>query len=291
MEKHGCVEPYHNPRMTEPFKHVIITRYFTRHSLNASDFEVRLGDVSGWLEERLILFKKYCLPSVIGQSEQNFTWLLYLDETTPTDYLRKIQDLIAGHDNFKVRMSRFLSIDDHVADVRAELQSDTRWVLTSRLDNDDGLHRDFIKNLQGQCRSEREFLNFPSGIIYYRDHTYLFRHRSNAFVSFCEPTDSLSTVICSKHLLVDQVAPLRQLTSPPAFLQVVHGNNRSNKPRGTRVHRMLALNGFEAIPELFTKTIEESDARITLENVTLAASWRLRDKLIQVARSIKHRSL
>lgn len=274
--------------VTAPFKHVMITRYFTRHSSNPSDFEARLGDVSAWLEDRLLLFKKYCLPSVIAQSVQNFTWLLYFDETTPKDHLQKVRELLAPYPNFKIHLSRLLSTEDHAADVRAEMDSETQWVLTSRLDNDDGLHREFIKNLQAQLQFEkREFLNFPSGIIYYRDHTYLFRHRSNAFVSYFEPAHDVSTVICSKHLFVERVAPLRQLVSPPAFLQVVHGRNRSNKPRGTRVHRMLALNGFEALTELFTNPIEESDAEITLENMTLATGWMLRDKMIEAARKIR----
>ena len=267
------------------FKHFIITRYCTRAVSDPKDFEARLGDMGEWLDRRLVLFERYCLPSIIAQSEQNFTWLLYFDETAPPDRLQKVRDLIAGHDNIEIRLAQLLSPEDHAADVRAACGPDISWVVTSRLDNDDGWHRDFAKNLHAQLRFEqREFLNFPFGIIYYRDRTYLYRHASNAFISFCEPVDQCLTVICSNHIYADRVARVRQLSGPPAFLQAVHGTNQSNKPRGSRVHRILALNGFEPMTQLFRDSIEESDSEILFENLTAATAWKIRDQIISLVR-------
>jgi hypothetical protein len=270
------------------FKHVVLTLYFGRQIDDHNDFARRLGNVGEWLENRLVLFKRYCLPSVIAQSNQDFTWLLYFDETTPRDYLRKIRDLIAGHENIKIRLGGLFTPKIHAADVRAELDPDTEWAVTTRLDNDDGWHRDFVKNLHEQLRFDRrEFLNFPTGIIYYRDRTYLYRHSSNAFLSFCEPADDLSTVICANHIFAGEVAPIRQLSGPPAFLQAVHGGNQSNKPRGIRVHRTMALNGFEALTELFSAPAAESDGDLLIENLTATPARMMRDRMIDFARSIK----
>ncbi|MGO9338925.1 MAG: glycosyltransferase [Terracidiphilus sp.] len=272
------------------FKHVVLTVYFGRQIDDPNDFARRLGNVREWLENRLVLFKRYCLPSVIAQSNQDFTWLLCLDETTPEDYLQKIRDLIAGHDNIKIRLGGLFTPKIHAADVRAELDPDTEWVVTTRLDNDDGWHRDFVKNLHAQLRFDRrEFLNFPTGIIYYRDRTYLYRHRSNAFLSFCEPADDFSTVICANHIFASEVAPIRQLSGPPAFLQAVHGRNQSNKPRGIRVHRAMALNGFEAMTELFADPKGERDRDLLFENLTATPARMVRDRMIDMARPVMRR--
>jgi hypothetical protein len=271
-------------------KHVIITRYFTRQTKDPNEVRAWRQNSAAWLENRLELFKKFCLPSVLAQSDQNFTWLLYFDEETPEAYLDQIRELIDGRQNIRIRLCGYFYDEDPAADVRAELDTNTKWVLTSRLDNDDGWHRDFVKNLQSQVRFEqREFLNFPTGIIYYRDRTYLFRHHSNAFVSFVEPADHVTTVLCKEHLLVNQVAPVRQLVGPPAFMQVVHGKNVSNKPRGMRIPRLLALNGFEAMSDLFTTPIVESDAEILFENITVSTAWMVRDWIIDRARRAKAR--
>lgn len=272
------------------FKHIVITLYFTRHFKDPNDFSKRLGNVNAWLESRLVLFKTVCLPSVLAQSQQSFTWLLYFDDSTPEDYLQRIRELIAGHDNIKLRLGGIFSPEIHAADVRAECGSDAEWVVTSRLDNDDGWHRDFVKNLHGQLRfDQREFLNFPSGIICYRDRTYLYRHSSNAFLSLCEPVDGCSTVVCCNHLFAEEVAPVRQLSGPPAFFQVVHGRNQSNKPRGFRVHRILGLNGFEAMTELFARPTGESDPEILFENLTLAPARMVRDRMVALVRLISRK--
>src|ERR1700677_1263076 len=101
------------------FKHVVLTQYFTRSIEDPGDLGRRLGNIAEWLENRLVLFKRYCLPSVMAQSNQDFTWLLYFDETTPEAYLRRIRDLIAGHDNFKIRLGRLFTPEIQAMDVRA----------------------------------------------------------------------------------------------------------------------------------------------------------------------------
>ena len=169
--------------------------------------------------------------------------------------------------------------------VKAALNDNTKWVLTTRLDNDDGWHRDFVKILHSNVTvGRREFLNYPVGLIYYMDNIYLYRHQSNAFISFMEPSDSFSTVWCGPHPYLSRIAPIRQLSSFPAFLQVVHGQTRSNKPRGVRVHRMLALNGFEAITQLFEGSADETDFSIVLDNMTSAMKWAARDRAGMIAR-------
>jgi hypothetical protein len=271
----------------DSFEHFVITRYFVRFNEKANDRDAKLRASPGWLENRLELFKKFCLPSVTAQSIQNFRWLIYFDEDVPANYLAQVRALTSVHKNIEIITCRFFNTELLVSSVRSYLDSNTKWVLTTRLDNDDGWHRDFVKILHTQLQFEqREFLNFPVGVIYYSDRTYLYKHPSNAFISFLERSDNFLTVWCGQHLYLDRVAPVRQLPTFPAFLQAVHSQTQSNKPRGVRVHRILALQGFEAMTQLFEQPSKETDLSILLDNMTSVAKWAARDRAIALIRAM-----
>jgi hypothetical protein len=271
------------------FQHIVITRYFVRFSESPADVQAVIKGNQSWLESRFEIFKAFCLPSVVGQSVTNFTWLLYFDVHTPQAYLDRVQGLIQDYPNIKIVLCEHFNDESRARAVHAELKTDTRWLLTTRLDNDDGWHRDFVKALQSELRFEkREFLNFPVGILYYSDKTLLYRHSSNAFISLLEPAEGFLTVWCGQHTELDRVAPIRQLPAFPAFMQVVHPGTRSNKPRGMRVHRLLALAGFEAMRGVWASPGEdrESDRAIALYNVTLFPLRSLRDSALTLVRRL-----
>jgi hypothetical protein len=270
---------------SDSFKHIVITRFWFRKSAVGRDSGPR--PEPAWFEGRRDLFKTYCLPSVVGQSTQNFTWHIYFDECMPVEYLDEIRRLISPYPNFQVRTLKAYEASLIQQDLLADIKGKTNYLLTTRLDTDDGWHRNFVKWLQSSVGDgQREFLNFPVGIIAYKNRLYLYRHHSNAFISLLEPTENPLTVLCAPHEQLSRFAPIRQLDSWPAFLQVIHGQNLSNKPRGVRVHRALALQGFEAIPELFKQPILESDAAIIFENATMNMAWRTRDSILAFAKAI-----
>lgn len=72
------------------YKHFIFTRFnegwLDNDRLTQSGKPVNT-DV--WLKERCKLFEKFCLPSMMYQSNQNFTWLILFDKRTPEDILLK----------------------------------------------------------------------------------------------------------------------------------------------------------------------------------------------------------
>jgi len=266
------------------FKHIVITRYWFPIAATRKD-DGSCSDAE-WFERRYELFKTYCLPSVLGQSEQEFIWIVYFDESAPYESVKQVKELLSAYPHFHVRtLSAFKS--SVIRDDLANFTHGFEYLLTTRLDNDDGLHREFIKRLHDAIRpGGREFLNFPVGLIACGERIYLYRHRSNAFISFFEPVEGALTVFCAPHEQLCYWAPIRQLEAWPSFLQVVHGTNLSNKPRGIRVHRTLALTGFEAIPNLFSFPMDESDAGITFENATMGLIWALRDRVLNVAKAL-----
>jgi hypothetical protein len=102
-----------------------------------------------------------------------------------------------------------------------------------------------------------------------------------------EPVQSPRTVWVVPHEKAPQIAPVRQLQQTPAFLQVIHGKNVSNKPRGTRIDARRALAGFEAIEALRGSGERETSTSIMLENATSGVLWKLRDWLISMAKPLR----
>jgi hypothetical protein len=271
--------------MSQRMRHFIITPFCVRRTFTGK-MQAELPP-DAWIEHRLRLFEDYCLPSVIRQSEQNFNWFIYFDDSTPTRYLEQMRSLIAPFSHISIKMCAFWESPTLIKHVRETLSEDTRWIITSRLDNDDGVHREFVSRLHEAARERREFLNFPCGVILYAGKCYLYRHPSNAFLSLVEPVDEMRTAWSIAHESAIQVAPVRQLSDVPGFLQVVHGQNVSNKPRGHRVRARVALRGFESLPILAEVGRTETAASILLENATTVPVWRLRDVLIVLAKRLR----
>jgi Putative rhamnosyl transferase len=167
-----------------PLQHFLLT-----------NFNVRLGwrkDARGapvlteeWMEHRWPLFETFCLPSVRGQSLQRFQWLVRLDASTADHHRQRFQWLIAGMPNVIPLWGgeSFRTAIDRLLDPPTEL------VLTTRLDNDDALHRDALARVQGSVSDfVPEFLNFPNGYRFVRADGQLYgvRHASNPFLSLVE---------------------------------------------------------------------------------------------------------
>jgi hypothetical protein len=152
------------------------------------------------------------------------------------------------------------------------------WVVTTRLDNDDGLHRDFVKKLQGRVRiGTTEAFDFPWGIVLANGVPYLSRQRSNAFISLSEPLIGLKTVTSVRHKEMSRRYQVRTVTNEPSWLQSLHGSNLSNKVRGWRIPRANLPEGLEVGEPL--PPDEKSAAGVFLENATLGAGRHVRDWL------------
>lgn len=77
------------------FEHFILTAFCVDIGAKKSgyDREKLLGE--DYLLRRLDLFQKFCFPSLYHQSNQNFKWLIFFDEETPTSIKEKIEELSA----------------------------------------------------------------------------------------------------------------------------------------------------------------------------------------------------
>lgn len=215
--------------------HCVITRFNVRPS--ASDTGKAL-DVS-WLESRFALFDRFCWPSMRHQTEQNFQWLVLFDAATP-EVIRQRIARYAEWPNFVPIYLQPGTPHSARASVEAYLQTLPDVLITTRLDNDDGLAVDYIEHVQRHASAtERTVVEFPSGYLWHRDRLYRDRQPHNAFTSLVEPlkalgTSAFTTIYSGSHTEVEQLGRVVCVSERPSWLQVVHGGNLANRPRGVR---------------------------------------------------------
>ena len=234
------------------FKHIVITRFnlvvknkndvisnvWTRDKNN------HLIQTEKWLQTRFSLFELFCLPSILNQSNLNFVWMVYFDSNTPEKYKEIVR-------NWEVTYKVFLAVykdsyDDFMNELSADIEKISEghnFIITTRLDNDDSLHKDAIDIIQknfvpihntpinllvGHCISvKRNIIEVAT----------LFKSEDGPFVSIIENKDNIATVYAIRHTdYVDNPAII-QVSDEPLWLQVIHENNMLNFTRG-RVHRV-----------------------------------------------------
>jgi putative rhamnosyltransferase len=216
--------------MTEKFTHLVLTRFNT--AVGYAPSRKRLD--SKWLESRLELFERYCFSSMAAQRGAIFRWVVFCDMQSPSW--------------FRARMASFeplvtpLYVDGSLTDERiastianAGLVS-TPYLITTRLDNDDGLASHHLATVQNAFHGQdREFVEFPVGIQLFRGHLYTVYWPSNPFLSLIEKVEEgnrFTTVCCVRHDQVRTAGRVRSLIRPPQWLQLLHDDNLGNTLRG-----------------------------------------------------------
>jgi len=251
--------------------HVILTRF----NLPSEGREKKIRQSPGWLENRFELFEKFCLPSIQNQSNQRFKWFIYFDQNTPEPFRSRALNIEKAYSNitlFWVAALRLKDINEQILSLKVH---DTSRVLTTRLDNDDALNKHFIATLQDQAIFSTEdsvtarkaiILNFTRGLVLCEKRVYSYSDTSNAFTSLLEPlSEDLQTIWRRQHNQLSLVGKIVQIEKPDMWMQIVHGNNVSNRIRGYRIlNRSLKLSYPFKV-----SNAKESKFYVRLENLTL----------------------
>lgn len=240
----------------------------------------------GWLEGRFDLFERYCLPSVASQTVGDFHWVIYFDIDTPAPFRARIEECRKVFP-FIAHFTPHFGAEGWPRSLREILgPPSTRWLVTSRLDNDDALAIDHVERLHTAMAEKppvRGSINFRKGLLLGGDRVYELDHLSNAFAHHVEPWDD-KAVTCRtvNHLKLAEFGPVRQIGGPPAWLQVVHGGNVSNKVRGRRISGAEARGLF---PDSVLGPLRPVSAvELGAENLVLAPLRNARDTVAALLR-------
>lgn len=214
--------------------------FLTRFNLPSPGMESLIRAKDGWLLDRVALFERYTLPSMAGQTAPGLRWVVYFDPESPGWLKERIDDWTADG-RLTALFAEEVSTERLLADlhritarVRGADTEDERDLLTTNLDNDDGLAVDFAERLQTAERGSADCVAVwvVNGLITAPGGVFLRTDRRNAFASVRTSWSAARTCWSEWHNLLGETMPVVELGGPPGWLQVVHGANVSNRVRG-----------------------------------------------------------
>ena len=212
--------------------------FLTRFNLPSGGMENAIRAREGWLRERVVLFEQYCLASMRQQVESDFSWIIYFDPASPQWLLEWIREV--NEDHIFVPVFRE-SVDDEAlrSDLRAVVGTPRARLLTTNLDNDDGLSKEFTARIRAAVSAlddRRHAVYVSQGLIKGSGQLYVRTDKNNAFCSVVESWQQPVSCWSNWHNLLGQSMPVHEIGGGPGWLQVVHGTNVSNRIRGRRVN-------------------------------------------------------
>lgn len=270
--------------------------------LNNPETPIRLNE--DYLETRFKLFEKFCFPSVVGQSNQNFKWLVFLDSQTPDSCKEKIEKYSEYSNLVPIYVEEFNSTTLRNA-ITNNLTDNPEYLITTNLDNDDAISRDYVKLVQKEF-NEQNFavVTFPHGYVWKEPSgkLYLREYLSNPFISLIESAKDFKTVYYIPHQdYVPKYAKaglIKPIKANPGWMQVIHGSNLRNRIEGMRKPRKKLFDNFSVNIE--KSFIEEDENRLFIglelplnycQSITLKMIRGVREKLEQIdqerAKSLK----
>lgn len=193
-----------------------------------------------WLTHRFNLFEKFCYPSVFNQSNQNFKWIVFFHSKTPEEFKHKINEYAKWENFIPVYLDDRYTIEKNKLAILENLSSQPKYLITSRLDSDDAISRNYIEIIQNDfAEQEFEFLNFSYGYVLNGNKLYIFKYLQNPFVSLVERVNTLSTngfksVLCADHTELYSHGKVKQIKTETGWMQIIHGKNNNNRVRGIR---------------------------------------------------------
>lgn len=277
------------------FEHYLITRFNLPIFFTLRNGNKVSACSEEYLEHRFELFEKYCLPSVAQQSNKNFKWLILFDVNTPqkfkdralawkqsfeeiypfyldlSDYKEIPTEYINLYNEYanKTNQQSFAEIDNYPGEfvqrvvspmfikncIKTLSSNVPDYYLTTRLDNDDAIHVDFIDSVQ------KMFLENQKVCLYNYRFGYGYDLRTKVvekgdfgnshFTTLVESSNNVfQSVFYWSHRYVGKFVQVVHLYNDlPMYVELIHDNNAGNK---YYVHYRWLLWGYRNFePSLF----------------------------------------
>lgn len=285
----NAAPPGSAPLTTAGIPHVLMTRF----NLATPGREATIRNRPDWLADRFDLFETFCLPSVAAQTVRDFTWIIYFDKDTPQVFQDRIKAL-QREVPFEAYFTGLFPASGWPRSLAEVLGRMPDTVLTSRLDNDDALACDYMERTAAAavgCRPDpRIGIVITQGHIRCATRVYALSHRCNAFTSWLERTegpDGPLTAMGIAHMDARLAGPLVQVPGPSGWLQVVHGDNVSNKVRGRLVAPETLAGRYH--PDSLKGLAPVSPITLGVDNALLQPLRAGRDKALALVRGVRRR--
>lgn len=210
------------------FNHIILTRFNLQYELGNS---IHLEP--SWLEERFRLFEQYCLPSIIGQSNSSFTWVILASDQTADVYKRRLSSYSEVCSNIVIEYSPYVAdLVGLYKKIGEKYVGDCDYLLSTRIDSDDMLAPHFVDRLHSYIHSQfsgESVITFPRGIQWFEKEAiaYSISYAQNHFLNFLEASSNIRTSLGIDHTKVEK-RNMIQLPDASMWCEIVHGTNICN---------------------------------------------------------------
>lgn len=251
------------------FEHYILTRFALSYFEGVGDACLD----EQYLDYRFSLFESVCLPSVKSQTCQNFKWLVLFDSRTPTRFKKRIEalqkdypQLLPCYIDLKkeadlLPVEKYIQPNDEYETVvrglskNADTLENDRpsriilpgvihriidlhscspdYYVTTRLDNDDALHKDYVSIVQQKvlANPQHVIFDFVNTYKFILDEGIVYRYslENGHFLTLVEPADGLfQTILFWNHLYASRFVETLHFHQRPLQLELVHKNNYVN---------------------------------------------------------------
>jgi Putative rhamnosyl transferase len=209
--------------------HLLVTRFNIRWGYEPVDSKYS----DDWMSERIALFERYTLPSVQRQTNDDFRWIILLDE----ERCRRFPGIVELIERSGYVPMFCEHLDLAVPQIREYVSAlgPVKHIATSRLDCDDVLHPHYIADLKAQFRRSTEpryVVDFPFvAVTSEAGRNYGMRaywRFPSAFLTLVEPFDDESkTAFGFNHFKLRGAYP-EHLIEAVRTMIVIHGGNCRN---------------------------------------------------------------
>ncbi len=222
-------------RLFRPVPVVYVTRFNIAATLTKTPRKPMHLDPS-WLDQRIALFERYCVPKMAAQTDDRFTWLILISAETDAAIVNR---LARAPNAALVPIAPGTALGPAIA-ARVAQMGDA--LITARVDSDDQLSARYTRDLREiDWNGRRRFaVYFTKGL--YLDaasgayHTV--RRPLNQFPAVFERRAACDflTVHAHRHNELYRLMDAIQIwTKRPMWCTVIHGGNVSNRLHGKPV--------------------------------------------------------
>ena len=192
-----------------------------------------------YLEQRFEIFERYTLQSIMDQTDQDFKWLVLFHSETPQRFVDRIKKI-------KGTCSQFFPVflppetgSSYMYDVSKIIQADcpNKKVISIRLDNDDVLHRLFVKSTRDyfDMNESIRVLSYINGLQYRISDckTLTYSYPSNHFLSMCmDSSVKENNILCYDHSMIEESFGTERIhfedNYTPMWVEIISSTNVIN---------------------------------------------------------------
>jgi len=185
-----------------------------------------------WLRDRIDLFERWTLPSLRAQTCREFQYLVLFRDDSPDWFKSYVEsnwgDIVQPmwEDPKKCRWCCRWKVKQFL-----RTQGEHEWVISTRIDNDDAISRDFVERLQSFIRPQAEWLFFATGILHSEisNLSSVVDYPSNPFPSRVEKRQEAEGCYEIPHHLIEQEPNVRWIPHDASWITVLHGSNLNDR--------------------------------------------------------------